>query len=242
MMTRVRIDRLLVERGLVESREKAAKLIMAGDVFVDSERVDKAGALISPEAELELRGRSPYVSRGGEKLTHALDHFNINVVGKMCLDVGASTGGFTDCLLQRGASRVYAVDVGTGQLDWKLRQDPRVVVRERINARYLTWEIIGETVDLVTCDVSFISVTLILPALAQFLHPESRIVVLAKPQFEAGRRQVGKGGIVRDPEVHQQVVEKVSRAVRDLGFQQVGWMESPVPKAEGNREFLVHGW
>src|SRR5206468_5734254 len=147
MATRIRIDRMIVERGLVDSREKATKLIMAGDVFVDGERVDKAGALISPEAEVELRGRSPYVSRGGEKLTHALDHFNINVVGKMCIDVGASTGGFTDCLLQRGASRVYAVDVGTGQLDARLRRDPRVVVMEQTNARTLDPRIFGDQPD-----------------------------------------------------------------------------------------------
>ena len=172
-----------------------------------------------------------YVSRGGQKLEAALDRWAIDVQGKICLDVGASTGGFTDCLLQRGARRVYAVDVGTGQLDWRLRQDPRVAVRERINARYLAWDVIGEPVDLVACDVSFISATLILPALAQFLQPESRIIVLAKPQFEAGRGQVGKGGIVRDPQVHSAVVEKVSRAVRDLGFQNVEAMESQIGRA-----------
>ncbi len=243
MTPKVRLDRLLVERGLAESREKAQALILAGQVLLDGKKAAKPGQPATADASVSVIGRPlRYASRGGLKLEAALDRFAVDVRGRTCLDIGASTGGFTDCLLQRGARRVYAVDVGTGQLDWKLRQDPRVVVRERINARYLTWETVGETVDLVTCDVSFISVTLILPALAQFLHAGSRIVVLAKPQFEAGRRQVGKGGIVRDPEVRRQVVEKVSRAVREIGFPQVEWMESPVPGAEGNREFLVHGW
>ncbi len=225
------------------SREKAQALILAGQVLVDGQKAAKAGHAVAPDVSLALAGQPlKYVSRGGLKLEAALDRFAIDVRGKTCLDVGASTGGFTDCLLQRGAAKVHAVDVGTGQLDWKLRQDPRVAVRERLNARYLDWAAIGEPVDLVTLDVSFISVTLILPAIVRFLRPESRIVVLAKPQFEAGRGQVGKGGIVRDPEVHRAVVEKVSRAVRGLGFAQVDVMESPVPGAEGNREFLVYGW
>ena len=240
---KVRLDRLLVERGLAASREKAQALILAGQVLVDGNKAAKSGHAVVPHAALSVAG-SPqkYVSRGGLKLEAALDRWAIDVQGKVCLDVGASTGGFTDCLLQRGAGRVYAVDVGTGQLDWRLRRDARVAVRERTNARYLAWEAVGEPVDLVTCDVSFISVTLILPALAQFLRPASRIIVLAKPQFEAGRKQVGKGGIVRDPQVHGEVVAKVSRAIRHLGFHNVEAMESPVPGAEGNREFLVHGW
>jgi 23S rRNA (cytidine1920-2'-O)/16S rRNA (cytidine1409-2'-O)-methyltransferase len=242
MRNRVRLDRLLVERGLAASREKAQALILAGQVRVGDQKATKAGQAVAPDAAVSLTGPPPkYVSRGGLKLEAALDRFSIEVGDAVCLDIGASTGGFTDCLLRRGARRVYAVDVGTGQLDWRLRNDPRVVVRERVNARYLTWEEIGEPVDLVTCDVSFISVTLILPAVAQFLHPESRMIVLAKPQFEAGREQVGKGGIVRDPRVHQEVVEKVSQAVGGLGFEQVEAMESPVPGAEGNREFLVYG-
>ncbi|HYM12289.1 MAG TPA: TlyA family RNA methyltransferase [Bryobacterales bacterium] len=240
---KLRLDRLLVARGLAESREKAQALILAGQVLVNGQKAGKPGQMAPVEASLSLTGPLiKYASRAGLKLEAALDRFGIDVRGKTCLDVGASTGGFTDCLLQRGARKVYAVDVGTGQLDWRLRQDPRVAVRERTNARYLAWEAIGEPVDLVTCDVSFISVTLILSALAQFLRRESRIVVLAKPQFEAGRRQVGKGGIVRDPRVHAEVVEKVSRAVRELGFARVEAMESPVPGAEGNREFLVYGW
>lgn len=238
-----RLDRLLVELGLAESREKAQALILAGQVLVEGKRAEKPGHAVPLDAAVTVAGPAlKYASRGGLKLEAALDHFAIDVRGKICLDVGASTGGFTDCLLQRGAQRIYAVDVGTGQLDWRLRQDPRVAVHERTNARYLAWADIGEPVDLITCDVSFISVTLILPALVQFLHGGSEMVVLAKPQFEAGRQQVGKGGIVRDPEVHRQVVDKVSRAVRELGFGDVEVMESPVPGAEGNREFLVRGW
>ncbi|MBI3695227.1 MAG: TlyA family RNA methyltransferase [Acidobacteria bacterium] len=240
---RIRLDRLLVERGLAESREKAQALILAGQVLVAGQKAAKPGHAVPVDAAVRVAGPAlPYVGRGGLKLAAALDRFAIEVRGNVCLDIGASTGGFTDCLLQHGAARVYAVDVGSGQLDWRLRQDPRVVVRERVNARYLAWDLIGERVDLVTLDVSFISVTLILPAVVQFLGPESRMVVLAKPQFEAGRGQVGKGGIVRDPEVHREVVEKVSGAVRGVGFEQVEWMESPVPGAEGNREFLVYGW
>ena len=242
MKSKIRVDRLLVERGLAESREKAQALLLAGQILVGGQKAAKAGQLVQPDAVVAVVGPVlQYVGRGGLKLEAALDRFAVGVRDAVCLDVGSSTGGFTDCLLQRGARRVYAVDVGTGQLDWRLRQDPRVVVRERTNARYLAWDAIGEAVDLVTCDVSFISVTLILPALAQFLHPGSRMVVLAKPQFEAGREQVGKGGIVRDPRVHQEVVEKVSRAVQSLGFEQVEAMESPVLGAEGNREFLVYG-
>ncbi|MBI3665893.1 MAG: TlyA family RNA methyltransferase [Acidobacteria bacterium] len=239
---KARLDRLLVERGLAESREKAQALILAGQVRVDGQKAEKPGHAVPAGVELQVLGPPlKYVSRGGLKLEAALERFAIDVQGKVCLDIGASTGGFTDCLLQRGAARVYAVDVGAGQLDWKLRRDPRVAVREGINARYLKWEGVGEPVDLVTCDVSFISVTLILPVLAPFLREGSRIVVLAKPQFEAGRGQVGKGGIVRDPEVQSRVVEKVSRAVGALGFRQVEAMESPILGAEGNREFLVYG-
>jgi len=242
MKQRIRLDRLVVERGLAESREKAQALILAGQVYVDGRKAAKPGEAVAVTAALEVQGPAQkFASRAGQKLEAALDRFGIDVRGAVCLDIGSSTGGFTDCLLQRGAARVYAVDVGTGQLDWKLRQNPRVAVRERVNARYLEWAAIGESVDLITCDVSFISVTLILPALTKFLRAGSRIVVLAKPQFEAGRDKVGKGGIVRDAEVHTAVVEKVMKAVRALGFASVEWMESPVPGAEGNREFLVYG-
>ena len=240
---KLRLDRLLVERGLAESREKAQALILAGQVLVGGQKAAKPGHAVATDAPVSLLGPpAKYVSRGGLKLEGALHRFSIDVRGKICLDVGASTGGFTDCLLQHGAARVYAVDVGTGQLDWKLRQDPRVLLRERTNARYLDPRSVPEPVEVVTCDVSFISVTLILPALAPLLRPASRLVVLAKPQFEAGRAQVGKGGIVRDPRVHAVVVEKVSRAVRGLGFEKVESMECPIPGAEGNREFLVYGW
>ena len=238
----MRLDRLLVERGLVGSREKAQALILARQVLVDGRPAAKPGHAVSCEAALGLLAPLKYVSRGGLKLEAALDHWSIQVRGVVCLDIGASTGGFTDCLLQRGATRVHAVDVGKGQLDWRLRNDPRVMVREGLNARRLEWADIGEAVDLVTCDVSFISATLILPRTPPLLRDGSRMVALAKPQFEAGRGQVGKGGIVRDPRVRAAAVEKVSRAVAALGFRKVEWMECPVTGAEGNREFLVHGW
>ncbi len=243
MKAKTRLDRLLLERGLVESREKAQAVILAGQVLVGDQKESKPGRQVAPDADVRLLGPAPkYAGRGGLKLEAALDRFGIDVRDQVCLDVGASTGGFTDCLLQHGAGRVYAVDVGSGQMDWRLRQDPRVVVRERQNARYLAWETIGQKVDLVTCDVSFISVTLILPAVAQFLHSASRMVVLAKPQFEATRAEVGKGGIVRHPETRARAVEKVARAVEALGFAEVDSMECPVPGAEGNREYLVYGW
>jgi len=234
-----RLDLLLVERGLVESREKARALILAGQVSVDGQRADKPGHLVPVECRLELAARLPYVSRAGKKLEAALDAFRIDVTGKICLDVGASTGGFTDCLLQRGAQRVYAVDVGRGQLDWKLRNDPRVVLREGINARYLRPEEIGEPVEFAACDVSFISVTLILPPVAALLREHGEMVILVKPQFEVGRGQVGKGGIVRDAALHQAACARVEDAVRKLGFG-AELMESPVLGAEGNKEFLLY--
>ena len=234
-----RLDVLLVERGLVESREKARALIMAGQVLIDGVRAAKAGHAIPRETRVELLERLPYVSRAGKKLEAALDKFAIDVAGRTCLDVGASTGGFTDCLLQRGARRVFAVDVGSGQLDWKLRNDPRVAVREGINARYLKPEDIGEPVDLAACDVSFISVTLILPPLTAVLSGQGEMVILVKPQFEVGRGQVGKGGIVRDPALHEAACRRVEEAVRALGFR-FDRMESPVAGAEGNREFLLY--
>jgi len=231
---------LLVERGLVETREKAAKLILAGDVVVDGERVDKAGALVSPEADVELRGRSPYVSRGGEKLIYALDQFNVNVVGRTCVDVGASTGGFTDCLLQRGAARVYAVDVGTGQLDQRLRRDPRVVVMEQTNARSLDPRLFAEQPSLAVVDVSFISLEKVLPAVFGVLSPRAEVVMLIKPQFEVGRAQVGKGGVVRDPALHQQVVARLARYSVLRGWHVLGVTASPLRGPKGNREFFLH--
>ncbi len=234
-----RLDALLVDRGLAESREKAKALVLAGEVMVDGQRAAKAGHTVSPESRVELLARLPYVSRAGKKLEAALEAFGISVTGKTCLDVGASTGGFTDCLLQRGAKRVYAVDVGHGQLDWRLRNDPRVAVREGINARYLKFEDIGELVDLASCDVSFISATLILPRLAALLHERGEMVILVKPQFEAGRGQVGKGGVVRDPALHQAACTRVAEAARGLGFRP-DLVASPVLGAEGNKEFLLY--
>jgi len=236
---KTRLDRLLVERGLAETREKAQALIMAGEVLVDGHKAAKPGQGASAEAVLEVLARPPYVSRGGFKLAEALRHWNIDVAGWVCLDVGSSTGGFTDVLLQAGAARVHAVDVGSGQLDWKLRTDPRVVVHDRINARHLVVDEIGEAVDLATCDVSFISVTLILPAIAPLLRPAGQVVILVKPQFEAGRGQVGKGGIVRRPEIHQAACQRVERAAADLGFR-TDVIESPILGAEGNKEFLLY--
>jgi 23S rRNA (cytidine1920-2'-O)/16S rRNA (cytidine1409-2'-O)-methyltransferase len=239
-MNRHRLDRLLVERGLAESREKAQALIMAGEVLVNGQKAAKPGQALDPSSHIEVRSRLPYVSRGGLKLAGAIEQFRIHVAGRICLDIGSSTGGFTDVLLQHGASRVHAVDVGTGQLDWRLRTDIRVVVHERINARTLRLEDIGERVDLITCDVSFISVTLILPAAVALLSgPGGEMVILIKPQFEAGKGQVGKGGIVREPELHRAACERVDNAVREFGFK-TRIMESPIAGAEGNKEFLLH--
>lgn len=237
---KTRLDRLLVDRGLVESREKAQALIMAGEVRVNGQKAAKPGQAVDAGAAIELLARPPYVSRGGIKLAGALRHFAIEVAGKVCLDVGASTGGFTDALLQAGAARVHAVDVGTGQLDWKLRTDARVRLHEGINARALDAAEIGEPVALAACDVSFISVTLILPAIAPLLQPDGQLVILIKPQFEAGKGQVGKGGIVRDPTMHRAACERVTAAVEELGFE-TSLMESPIRGAEGNKEFLLHG-
>ena len=234
-----RLDRLLVERGLAESREKAQALIMAGHVMIDGQMAGKPGHTVDTAIDIQIAKRPAYVSRGGVKLAHALDHFAIAVDGLICLDVGASTGGFTDCLLARGALRVHAVDVGKGQLDWKLRNDPRVALHEGLNARYLRLEDIGELVDLTVCDVSFISVTLILPAVAPLLRPGGRMVILVKPQFEVGKGQVGKGGIVRRPELHAQACERVDECVKQMGFE-TSVIESPILGAKGNREFLLY--
>jgi len=236
---RQRLDQLLVERGLAESRAKAQALILAGQVLLEGRRADKPGHTAPAEARLEVLAPPKYVGRGGLKLEAALDHFHIDVHGRVCLDVGASTGGFTDCLLQHGARRVYAVDVGAGQLDWKLRGDERVVLREGINARHLRFEDIGERVDLATIDVSFISVTLILPAVVPILKEAGEMVILVKPQFEVGRGQVGRGGIVRDAALHEQICARVAEAAGGFGFL-TGVIESPIRGAEGNREFLLY--
>ncbi|HET9179775.1 MAG TPA: TlyA family RNA methyltransferase [Terriglobia bacterium] len=238
---KIRLDRLLVERGLAESRQKAQAMVLAGQVMVDEQKIEKCGTMVSLEAGLRLLGETlRYVSRAGVKLEAALDHFGINPTGKTCLDIGASTGGFTDCLLQRGAARVFAVDAGTHQLDWKLRHDLRVTVMEKTNARYLDFDQIGALVALVTMDVSFISSTLILPVLAPLLEQGAELLVLVKPQFEVGPDQVGKGGVVRDPELHEEAVLKVAQKTADLGFKEMGRVESVLPGAAGNREFFLH--
>jgi 23S rRNA (cytidine1920-2'-O)/16S rRNA (cytidine1409-2'-O)-methyltransferase len=234
-----RLDRLLVERGLAESREKAQALIMSGHVMVSGQKALKAGQAVAATSDIRVTDRPLYVSRGGTKLAHALDFFAISPEGVVCMDVGASTCGFTDVLLIHGATRVHAVDVGKGQIDWKLRSDPRVVLHEGLNARYLRFEDIGEQIDLAVCDVSFISVTLIVPAVAPLLRPGGRMVILVKPQFEVGRDQVGKGGIVRRPELHAQACDRVVESVTLMGFQ-AAVTESPILGAEGNREFLLY--
>jgi 23S rRNA (cytidine1920-2'-O)/16S rRNA (cytidine1409-2'-O)-methyltransferase len=244
----MRLDKLLLERGLTTSRERAQALILAGKVLVDGQKVEKAGAGVEGSAEIRLLGEDlKYVSRGGLKLEEALRHWKIDVAGKTCLDVGTSTGGFTDCLLQHGAARVIAVDTGHGQIDFRLRQDARVRLLEKTNARYLTAQQLGETVDLVVMDVSFISATLVLPAVITAAFPPlaerggRQVVVLVKPQFEAGREQVGKGGIVRDAEVQKAAVEKVRQALVALGCAGTDVIESPILGGEGNREFLLYG-
>jgi 23S rRNA (cytidine1920-2'-O)/16S rRNA (cytidine1409-2'-O)-methyltransferase len=243
---KVRLDKILVDRGLAASRERAQALILAGKVLVDDQKVEKSGAQVEDSCVLRLLGADlKYVSRGGLKLERALEHWNIFVVGTNCLDVGASTGGFTDCLLQHGASRVIAIDTGYGQFDFKLRQDPRVRLLEKTNARYLTCDALGEVVNFIAMDVSFISATLVLPAVvdAGFSAERSgrQIVVLVKPQFEAGRQHVGKGGIVRDVEAQQAALDKVRGTLLELGAQRTDAIESPILGAEGNREFLLYG-
>jgi 23S rRNA (cytidine1920-2'-O)/16S rRNA (cytidine1409-2'-O)-methyltransferase len=240
-LTRFRLDQLLVERGFVESRAKAQALILAGQVFSGQKRLDKPGQGVSAEIPLELRGHaSPYVSRGGIKLAHGLDHFGLDPTGMVALDIGASTGGFTDVLLQRGAARVYAVDVGHGQLDWRLRNEPKVIVLERINARHLNRDLIPEPVDLVVADVSFISLRLALPAALQLARPGACLIALIKPQFEVGKGQVGKGGVVRDSTLHERVYGAIARWLEDeQGWEVLGITESPITGPKGNREFLI---
>nr|WP_245802380.1 TlyA family RNA methyltransferase [Desulfacinum hydrothermale] len=236
----MRLDKLLVERGLAGSRDRAQALIMAGRVLVNGHPVTKAGHKVAVDAQVELRGRDiPYVSRGGLKLEHALDHFQLDVRGWTAMDVGASTGGFTDCLLQRGAAKVYAVDVGYGQLAWTLRQDPRVVVLERHNIRYLERDKIPEPIQIATVDASFISLKLVLPRVLDFLDREAWLVALIKPQFEAGRDKVGKGGVVKNPAVHRAVCESVTTTAQELGLEVRGVTPSPILGPKGNREFLL---
>lgn len=238
---RERLDRALVTRGLAASREQAAGLIMAGAVTVDGVRTDKQAKLVALDATIEVAARPPYVSRAGGKLAAALAAFSVNPAGLAALDVGASTGGFTDCLLQGGARLVYAVDVGLGQLDWTLRQDPRVVVLDRCNIRHLDRSAVPEPIDLAVIDVSFISLTLVLPCVVRFLREPAQVVALVKPQFEVGKGQVGRGGIVRDEAQRQAVTEKILACAEPLGLTPIGVLDSPVPGQKGNREILV-GW
>ncbi len=242
-MTRVRLDRWMVDHGAAESREKAQALIMAGEVLLDGQKALKPGQAVAEGARVEVLARQRYVSRGGLKLEGALARFQVDVRGLVCADFGSSTGGFTDCLLQQGAERVFAIDVGTNQLDWKLRNDARVTVMEGVNARYVeAGDLEGVPIDLAVCDVSFISATLILPAMLRVLRPDSgRLIVLVKPQFEVGKGQVGKGGIVRDPAQHEESCMKVRRFLEETGFK-TDIMESPITGAEGNREFLLYGF
>jgi len=236
-----RLDVLLVNRNLAPSREKAKALIMAGNVFVDGQREDKAGSTFPADVEIEIRGEKlRYVSRGGLKLEKAIEVFPINLNGKICMDVGASTGGFTDCMLQNGAVKVYAVDVGTNQLAWQLRQDKRVVSMEKTNIRYLTRDKIQDDIAFSSIDVSFISLTKVLQPVKDLLAPEGEVVCLIKPQFEAGREKVGKKGVVRDKEVHREVILKVSSYAAEIGFDCLGLTYSPIKGPEGNIEYLLY--
>ena len=240
-MKKIRLDKLLVDRGLVPSRERARALILAGKVVVGEHAVDKAGAQVAEDAPVRLKGEDiPYVSRGGLKLEKGLDHFAVDPAGRVAVDVGASTGGFTDCLLQRGAAKVFAVDVGYGQLAWSLREDPRVVNLERTNIRELTAEHLGERPSLAVIDASFISLDKVLPPTLALLAPGAEILALIKPQFEVGKGQVGKGGVVRDAEQHATVVERIRTLAESLGCLVLGVTESPILGPKGNREFLIH--
>ena len=239
-MAKERVDKVLVERGLVDSRTRAQALILAGQVLIREQRIDKPGQLIDPNAEIRIKGETPrYASRGGLKLEAALREFSINPEGKTCIDVGASTGGFTDCLLQHGAARVWAIDVGHNQIVWPLRQDPRVVVLEGVNARNLTPDQFAVRFEVATIDVSFISLTRILPAVGPCLTATADCVTLIKPQFEVGRDQIGKGGIVRDPALHSSACERVENVVRQMNYK-TDIIESPILGAEGNKEFLLY--
>ena len=236
-----RLDLLLVNRGLAPSREKAKTMIMEGNVFVENEREDKAGSMFDTEAKIEIKGNTlKYVSRGGLKLEKALRNFGVDPTGYVCSDSGASTGGFTDCLLQQGASKVFAIDVGYGQLAWKIRNDPRVVVMERTNIRYVTLEDLGEPLDLSVIDVSFISLGLVLPVVKTLLKPTGQVLCLIKPQFEAGKDKVGKKGVVRDPAVHEEVLQNFISLAKSLDFTIRNLTFSPVKGPEGNIEFLAH--
>ena len=241
MKQKERLDVALVSRGLCETRAKAQAVIMAGEVYVNNQKVDKPGTTVDPESQIEVRGGvCPYVSRGGLKLEKALRDFGVDVTGFVCSDSGASTGGFTDCLLQQGAKKVYAIDVGYGQLAWSIRSDPRVVVMERTNIRNVTPEMIGEPLDLSVVDVSFISLRLVLPVIRELLGPDGQVLCLIKPQFEAGKDKVGKKGVVREAATHEEVLQRFVETARDLHFTLKNLTFSPVKGPEGNIEFLAH--
>lgn len=242
MPEKIRLDSLIVQKGLVQSRERAKALIMAGQIYIDNQKCDKAGMMVDPQkTNVELRGETlKYVSRGGLKLEKAMKEFPINLEGKVCMDIGASTGGFTDCMLQNGAEKVFAVDVGYGQFAWKLRKDPRVVNMERTNIRYVTPEQIGEEIDFASIDVSFISLRLVLPVVKNLLKKEGEIAALIKPQFEAGREQVGKKGVVKDERVHFEVVKNMLNFAAGIGFSVEGAAYSPIKGPEGNIEYLMY--
>lgn len=241
MSEKERLDTLLVENGFFDSREKAKGAIMAGLVFIDNQKIDKPGTKVDKSGNILVKGNPiPYVSRGGLKLEKAMKEFNINLNNKVCLDIGASTGGFTDCMLQSGASKVYSIDVGYGQLDWKLRQDPRVVTMERTNIRYVTLDHIGQAADFASIDVSFISLKLVLPVLKQLIRLDGEIVALVKPQFEAGKDKVGKKGVVRDISVHKSVAADVISFATEIGFQIINFTYSPIKGPEGNIEYLLY--
>jgi 23S rRNA (cytidine1920-2'-O)/16S rRNA (cytidine1409-2'-O)-methyltransferase len=237
---KIRLDKLLLIKNLAATRQKAQALIAAGQVMVNQQLVDKAGTMVADNCIIEIKETCPYVSRGGLKLEAGLEFFNINPAGFICLDIGASTGGFTDCLLQNDAEKVYAVDVGYGQLDWKLRQDPRVVVMERTNARHLKPEDITDLVDLVVIDAAFISLKLLIPPLLALFREDISILALIKPQFEVGKGKVGKGGVIRDPALHQEVIDDIISFSAQLGLQNRGVTPSPLLGPKGNKEFLIH--
>ncbi len=241
MRPKVRLDRLMVEKGLVNSRQRAQAMIMAGNILVNGHPIEKSGYPVSQDSEIILKGEPlPYVSRGGLKLEKALEAFDVSVQGLICLDVGASTGGFTDCLLQHGAAHVYAVDVGYGQLAWQLRQDSRVTAIERMNIRNMPQNMLPELADLVTIDVSFISLKIVVPVVTKFIKPAARIIALIKPQFEVGKGKVGKGGVVRDPLQHQSVIDELHCFFEDSGWTGLSVVPSPILGPSGNREFLIH--
>ena len=237
---KVRLDKLLLAKNLAPSRHKAQALIGAGQVLVNNKLADKAGAMVEDSCTLEVKEQCPYVSRGGYKLEAGLKFFNIKPTGFICLDVGASTGGFSDCLLQHGALKIYSVDVGYGQFAWKLRQDPRIIVMERTNARYLTTEAFAEPIDFAVIDASFISLKLLIPPLLPLFQGNTSILALIKPQFEVGRGKVGKGGVVRDPALHQEVIDEIGAFSETLGLESMGTTPSPILGPKGNKEFLIH--